>query len=141
MLSFKFDEAKMYAFERQGSIKLKNAKFRFSKTLQTWQNSGSMSMSIEIGGEFRPLCEFQIHTSRNCIKCRFNLDTVISLIEHGIIENVTLKELGLKHKYQIRVVREEPHTKHVIAATKPITKKRKIRRDDDDDEFVVKRRR
>lgn len=142
MLSFKYDEAKMYSFERTGEITLQNSKFRFSKTLQTWQNSGSMSMSIEIGGEFRPLCEFQVHTSRNCIKCRFNLDTVISLIEHGIIENVTMKELGLKHKYQIRVVRDDVPVIATKPKAVPIVKKRKIRHDDnDDDEFVVKRRR
>jgi hypothetical protein len=120
MLSFKYDQAKVYCFESKQNISLQNAVFNFSKTLQTWQSS--MSMGIQIGNVFRPLCEFQIHTSRNCIKCRFNLDTIILLIQKGMIKNVFMKELDLKYKYQIRVTREIPEEIEVPE----VTKKRKL---------------
>jgi hypothetical protein len=130
-LSFKYDEAKVYCFqkEKKEKVSLSNSTFRFSKTLQTWNNS--ISASIEIDNEFRPLCEFQIHNSRNCIKCRFNLDTVIMLIENGMIQGISVSELNLKHKYQIRVIRndmiEVDHAYQADSTDVNRDKKRKIK--------------
>jgi hypothetical protein len=165
LISFKYDEAKVYSFRKESKEKvtLSNGKFHFSKTLQTWSNS--MSASIDINGNIRPLCEFQIHNSRNCIKCRFNLDTIVSLIEHGMIKGVSVNELNLKHKYQIRVVRNDVSNdvsnyvsnyvsndvsndvsnkvnkpKRKVVESVRAVKKRKVVADDDDD-FIVKRRR
>ena len=151
LLSFKYDEAKVYSFgkEKKEKVSLLDAKFHFSKTLQTWTNS--MSAGIEIDGVILPFCEFQIHNSRNCIKCRFNLDTIIILIKNGMIQGISVNELKLKHKYQIRVIRDvsndtvnatnnvkATNVKRKLGEDVRVVKKRKVA--DDDAEFVVKRR-
>jgi hypothetical protein len=108
LLSFKFDQGKLYHFHKTGKMQVilndsHNIIFRPSKDLTTWNNS--MSLSIMIKGEYRQLCEFQVHGSRNCIQCRFNLDTIISLVNNDMIKNITLESFDLKYKYNIKVLK------------------------------------
>ena len=102
LLSFKFDQGKFFHFQKIGNVSLNDpVVFRSSKDLTTWKNSNSLSINFE--GDTKPLCEFQIHGSRNCIQCRFNLDTIVLLVKNKMIKNVTLKTFDLTHKYNIKV--------------------------------------
>jgi len=119
MISFKFDKGKVYAFKKTGEIKFTKSRFEFSKKLGEWNSS--MSMSIDIFDTSKPLCEFQIHTNRNCIKCRFNLETVIALIESEIITGIEMQTFDLKYTYQIRV-QSEVHSKSELPIESKVVK-------------------
>lgn len=104
MLSFKYDKGVVYHFEKTGRERIEmtgDNQFLYTKTLDTWNNS--MSLSVKYGESVLPLAEFQVHSTRNCIKCRFNLDTLILLIERGMIKNVSVYKHNLRYKYNIRV--------------------------------------
>jgi hypothetical protein len=109
LISFKFDKGTIYHFNKTNlrqndSIKLNDThtfSFNYSKNLDTWNNS--MSLSVNIKGIFVPFAEFQIHNSRNTIQCRFNLDTIVSLIQSKLISNISFHQMNLKHKYAIKV--------------------------------------
>ena len=91
-----------------------------TQTLKTWNES--MTAKVLIDDVYKPLAEFQIHNNRNCIKCRFNLDTVVTLIEKGLIKNIDLKTLKLRYMYNIKVIREENEIEITASTT---NKKRK----------------
>jgi len=123
LLSFKFDQGKIYYFKKTANVSFsKNHTiiFKASKELSNWNNS--MSLSIIINEKLYQLCEFQIHQSRNCIQCRFNLDTIVLLVLKRIIENVNVKSFDLQYKYNIKVLK----SKFDDIETEIKTKKRKV---------------
>ena len=122
LLSFKFDKGKLYHFHKIGDVELNEGIFKSSKDLSTWTNSNSLSILIK--KEYRQLCEFQVHTKRNCVQCRFNLDTIILLVNNGMIKNITIKSFSLKYKYNIKVMKTYFEVED--ADNYPKTKKRKI---------------
>ena len=104
LISIKFDTGKVYYFQAQ----LENLQwliddYQFTCTLESWNESNTVK--IKIGETFVSLAEFQIHQKRNCIKCRFNFDTIILLIKLGFIKGIHLQEFDLKYKYIIKVVK------------------------------------
>lgn len=102
-ISFKYDKGIVYHFQKTGPVKMSSGnRFYYTKTLETWNNS--MTLSVETpGSSVLSLAEFQVHSTRNCIKCRFNLDTIVALIQSGMIQNVTVCKYNLGYKYNIRV--------------------------------------
>ncbi|MDE5947075.1 MAG: hypothetical protein K2G63_07220, partial [Oscillospiraceae bacterium] len=55
------------------------ANFYFTKSLDNWNESNTLKYcGVSIG-------EFQAHNNRNCLKFRFNLDGIVSLLNEGII--------------------------------------------------------
>lgn len=129
LLSFKFDQGKVYHFQKTGPIVLNdshNIIFRPSKQLSTWNNS--MSLGIMIKGNYRQLCEFQVHGTRNCIQCRFNLDTIIELVNNDMIKNISLVSLNLNYKYNIKVLKNKFDELDVEASdiTVPTKRTRKL---------------
>jgi hypothetical protein len=143
LVSFKFDKGRVYYFKKENSETVSlnethNIIFNFSKDLTTWNES--MSMGIMINNTFKPLCEFQIHNSRNCIKCRFNLDTVILMIQNNMLKNVSLELFDLKYKYIIKVLKTQYEEMDMMSESvemmdieassvdEPISKKRKSKK-------------
>jgi hypothetical protein len=104
LINIKYDTGKVYYFNKVKPI-LHNAEFEFTNTLLTWNESNTVK--IKINDKFFSLAEFQIHNNRNCIKCRFNFDTIIKLINLGLIKGVTLEEYSLKYKYDIKTNKNE----------------------------------
>ena len=118
LLSIKFDFGKVYYLNNMNNIydesegeKLveildKSAILELSKCkLQDWNESNTVK--IKIDNEFKSLAEFQVHRSRDSMKCRFNFETILLLINKGIIKNIKLQEFDLKYKYMIKVLRED----------------------------------
>jgi hypothetical protein len=105
LLSFKFDKGELFHFQKLNEkiILDESCIFKASKELSTWNNS--LTLSIIIQGIYKPLCEFQVHNSRNCIQCRFNLDTIVLLVNNGMIKNINVNTFKLKHKYNIKVLK------------------------------------
>jgi hypothetical protein len=100
LINIKYDTGKIYYFYKESPPVLHNTEFEFTNTLVTWNESNTVK--IKINDQFFSLAEFQIHNNRNCIKCRFNFDTIIKLINLGLIKGVTLEEFNLKYKYDIK---------------------------------------
>lgn len=111
LINIKYDTGKVYYFCKenipltQDALAdkvpiLQNTELEFTNTLLNWNESNTVK--IKVNDQFISLAEFQIHNNRNCIKCRFNFDTIIKLINLGLIKGVTLKEFDLKYKYDIK---------------------------------------
>lgn len=108
LLSFKYDKGSVYYFKKNvsdASVTMKEPQtFYYTKDKNTWNNS--MTLSININDIVRPLCEFQLHKTRNCIKCRFNLDSLVLMIQNDILQNINVEEYKLRYKYNIKVSKE-----------------------------------
>ena len=100
LINIKYDTGKIYYFNKDIPF-LHNIEFKFTNTLLNWNESNTIK--IKINDQFFPLAEFQIHNNRNCIKCRFNFDTIIKLINLGVISGITVQEYNMKYKYNIKV--------------------------------------
>lgn len=100
-ISLQLEQGIVHYFKKQGDVTLTQSRFKFSKDIDTWNES--MTMSVKLNEEYVSLCEFQIHNHRNCVKCRFNMNTVICLIESNLISNVLLQSVSLDNSYKIRV--------------------------------------
>jgi hypothetical protein len=111
LISLKFDKGKIYYFKKINDKKpvsfnnSHNILFNYSKDLSSWNNS--MTLLLMTQGVFKSFAEFQIHTSRNCIQCRFNLDTLITMVEHNMLTNIKLEVFDLKYKYNIKVLKHK----------------------------------
>lgn len=104
LLSIKFDKGKVYYFKSELScIKLNVSNFTFTNSLENWNESNTVK--VKVNDKLMSLAEFQIHTNRNCIKCRFNFDTIIEMIRLDLISGIVLQEFDLKYKYNIKVVK------------------------------------
>ena len=108
LLSFKYDRGVMYYLKKSDEkveMKTDDIFFTFSRTLEEWNNS--ISLSVNLGDNVRlPFAEFQVHKTRNCIKCRFNMDTIVQLVNKGIIKNTSVEEHRLKYKYIVKVSKD-----------------------------------
>lgn len=101
-ISLQFEQGVIHYFKTKGKVSLSNeTEFNFSQTLETWKES--MTLRVKIDDKYMSLCEFQIHNNRNCIKCRFNMDTIITLIEINRVSNVLFNAVNLNYKYKIDV--------------------------------------
>jgi hypothetical protein len=110
LISMKFNDGKIYCLNNlseDGEVPFldKTIKLELSKKkYKDWNESNTVR--IQIDGELKPLAEFQVHNVRNSIKCRFNFETILQLIKHNMIKNITLQEFNLKYKYIIKVIKE-----------------------------------
>lgn len=111
----KFDTGKIYYFNTNTNtntnivpeldlntddIQDQETPFTFTNTLENWNESNTLK--IKVNEQLFSLAEFQIHNNRNCIKCRFNFDTVIKLINLNVITGIALQEFNMKYKYNIK---------------------------------------
>lgn len=110
LISFKFENGKMFHFKKinNENVKLvlqesKMLIIKFNKDLLDW-TTGSNGLKILINNEYYTLCEFTIHNNKSSLlQCRFNIDTIILLINNKMIENLELKTIDLENKLKIKI--------------------------------------
>lgn len=100
-LVYKFRDGVMYNVERIRVPKFINVVFSLKNDIDDWNESNTV-YAVMYGKRYT-LGEVQIHRNRDCIKYRFNSDTLIRMIEYGYIENLKIKEYKMEYKYDISV--------------------------------------
>jgi adenine-specific DNA-methyltransferase len=109
---YKFDKGCVYVInnvinKQQGETNIRfdeNLIFSSSKTLSEWNesntiyvtNNGNTNAKMSLG-------EFQIHNNRDCIKFRFNIETLVSMINNNYISNLCVNVYNLKTRYNFTV--------------------------------------
>jgi adenine-specific DNA-methyltransferase len=88
-------------------------KFSFSRTLENWNESNTVSVNYD-GGITKSFAEFQVHNNRDCVKSRFNSETLELLVAKGLVKGVSCQEFLLNRKYDIKI---EKKNKEVLANT------------------------
>jgi adenine-specific DNA-methyltransferase len=104
-LIYKFKDGLMYDVEKIRIPKFMKVIFSIKNDIKTWNESNTVY--VLAGDNKYTLGEIQIHKNRNCIKYRFNNETLIKLIKNGFIENLKIREYNLEHKYDISVLKEK----------------------------------
>jgi hypothetical protein len=101
-LHFQYNSGKTTAYEKTQEISLiPGLEYKFTKTEETWNESNTVS--IKVGENFKSLAEFQVHNKRDCLKARFNSDTIELMVKSGILRGVNTEVFGLSKKYDIKV--------------------------------------
>jgi adenine-specific DNA-methyltransferase len=101
-LHFQYNSGKTTAYEKTEEISLiPGLEYKFTKTAETWNESNTMS--IKVGEKFKSLVEFQVHNKRDCLKARFNSDTIELMVKSGILNGINLEVFELSKKYDIKV--------------------------------------
>lgn len=96
----RYDESKIYLIETDKKLEffIDPEDIIFSQTIETWKESMTLSIKTDDGKKLS-LCNFQVHNNRDCLKCRFHLDSLLKL--SGIC--VQFKTFNLKNNYNIKV--------------------------------------
>jgi len=98
LLYIQYNTGLIVLFTKNDSpVQIDNLEYTFSQPLETWKESSTLHTS------FGSLAEFQVHNNRNCVKCRFDINTLLKLIEAGIIKNVKITKKQLHYTYNIKV--------------------------------------
>jgi adenine-specific DNA-methyltransferase len=111
---YKFDKGCVYVINKQKdeiNIRFDDALcFSTSKTLSEWNESNTIYVENNAGGNVNnlnaarlSLGEFQIHNNRDCIKFRFNIETLVSMINNNYVSNLCVNVYNLKTRYNFTV--------------------------------------
>ena len=102
---YKFDKGIVYIIRRRGDIKFTNElSLSTSKLLCDWNESNTVYVNeLNLNEKRLSIGELQIHKNRNCVKFRFNVDTLVEMIKSGYIENLSVDVYNLKTKYSFTV--------------------------------------
>lgn len=104
MIVYKFDKGYIYVLDKIGEVEFnKSLKFTTSKGLLDWNESNTIYID---GDKKLSLGEIQIHNNRDCVKFRFNIETLIELINNNMVSNVRVNVHNLKTKYNFTVKKE-----------------------------------
>jgi adenine-specific DNA-methyltransferase len=108
---YKFDRGCIYVIHRKGGVMFsQDLQFTTSKDLQTWNESNTIRLNIsKSDNKPKSLGEIQIHNNRDCIKFRFNIDVLLSMIDRGYI-NLSYDVYNLKTKYKFKVEKQSVNT-------------------------------
>ena len=101
---YKFDKGCVYVIHRKGGERIMfsdELSFATSKDLETWNESNTIRLN-KLDDKPKSLGEIQIHNNRDCIKFRFNIDVLLSMIDKGYI-NLSYDVYNLKTKYKFKV--------------------------------------
>jgi len=99
---YKFHSGLIYIIDKHDNVEFaSNFKFTTSKTIEDWNESNTVY--VEYDSKRLTLGEIQIHNNRDCIKFRFNVDTLIDMIRNNYIKNVKVDVYSLKTKYYFKV--------------------------------------
>ena len=95
----------MMTFVKTGQIKLnfKHLIFKSSKKLNQWKESNLLKVNN------KNFMEFQIHNNRNCIKCRFDMRTIMYLIKYDLLCGVKISN---KVTFSFNILKD--YTKSII---------------------------
>jgi adenine-specific DNA-methyltransferase len=100
---YKFDKGIVYVINKDNlnEIKFKNElSLSTSKLLGDWNESNTIYVNdLHLNEKRLSIGEIQIHKNRDCVKFRFNVDTLVEMIKSGYIENVYVDVYNLKTKY------------------------------------------
>jgi adenine-specific DNA-methyltransferase len=100
---YKFDKGIVYVINKDNlnEIKFKNElSLSTSKLLGDWNESNTIYVNdLHLNEKRLSIGEIQIHKNRDCVKFRFNVDTLVEMIKSGYIENVSVDVYNLKTKY------------------------------------------
>jgi hypothetical protein len=107
LILFKFEHGKMFHFKKINNSNVKlNIQDTFikpNKKLTQW-DSGNNSLKVLIHEKFYQLCEFTIYDKKSTlVQCRFNINTIVLLINNQMISNLLLTTTDLENKYKINV--------------------------------------
>ena len=105
---YKFDKGLVYIIQKNSTKPsfLTDLQLSTSKTIDDWNESNTIYVESKESNKSKlSLGEIQLHKNRDCIKFRFNIDTLIKLISEKHI-NLTIDVRNLKTKYQFNVVRQ-----------------------------------
>jgi hypothetical protein len=91
---YKFDKGIVYVINKDNlnEIKFKNElSLSTSKLLGDWNESNTIYVNdLHLNEKRLSIGEIQIHKNRDCVKFRFNVDTLVEMIKSGYIENVSV---------------------------------------------------
>lgn len=106
MIYFKYLEGKVLVFEKTGEIVINSIDYTTSKTIDSWNES------MTLYADKKALCEFQVHSNRDSLKCRFNMDRVVDLVKSKSISGVSVSEIVMDTRYEFKIgkVLKEPTT-------------------------------
>lgn len=102
-LVFKFQTGTIYIIEKMGDVSFKDnelCEFSTSRNMLDWNESNTVYYNCHVK---ESLGEVQIHNNRDCIKFRFNINTLINMINRGDIINLNVKVYNLKNRYNFRI--------------------------------------
>jgi adenine-specific DNA-methyltransferase len=103
---YKFQSGFIYIIDKCGEVDFtSNLNFSTSKTMEDWNESNTIY--VNYGNKRLSLGEIQIHNNRDCIKFRFNIDTLVDMISNNYISAVNLDIYSLKTKYYFKVANKE----------------------------------
>ena len=102
MIIYKFESGLIYIINNENKSEfVKNLEFTTSRELDDWNESNTVYVKCN---ELRlSLGEIQIHNNRDCIKFRFNIDSVIHMINNNYINNLSIDVYNLKTKYFFKI--------------------------------------
>jgi adenine-specific DNA-methyltransferase len=109
---YKFDKGCVYVINKQqDEVRFDDALcFSTSKTLSEWNESNTIYVKNNAGTNVNnlnaarlSLGEFQIHNNRDCIKFRFNIETLVSMINNNYVSNLCVNVYNLKTRYNFTV--------------------------------------
>jgi len=102
MVVYKFQSGFIYIIDKCGEVEFaSNLHFDTSKTIKDWNESNTVY--VEYDDKRLSLGEIQIHNNRDCIKFRFNVDSLVDMIRNNYIKNVNVDVYSLKTKYYFNV--------------------------------------
>lgn len=99
LIYIKYKSGEITVFERQENksveLKIDNGDFKM-KNIQDWNESTTIKYND------MSLAEIQVHNKRDCLKCRFDVDTLVKLIKNEKISGIDVKTFNLTNKYNIK---------------------------------------
>lgn len=104
---YKFQSGFIYIIDKCGEVEFaSNLYFDTSKTIKDWNESNTIYVNYvdrQQCSKTLSLGEIQIHNNRDCIKFRFNVDSLVDMIRNNYIKNVNVDVYSLKTKYYFNV--------------------------------------
>ncbi len=106
---FSFVDNVVYKFIKIGDISINATGIELKKPYIDWNESNNIIYKDKI------LAEIQLHTNRNCVKFRFNVNSIIYFIEKKFINNLVIEKIQLKNKYNFRI-KKHPYSFNYIGS-------------------------
>jgi adenine-specific DNA-methyltransferase len=106
MIYVQYNKGKVYILKKDNkdiNFDICIEKISFSRTLENWNESNTFYSIID--NKKIPIAEFQIHNKRNSIKCRFNFDSILKIINSGNLKGIKVEELQLTNTFDIKITK------------------------------------
>lgn len=87
-----FNQGRVFWIKKQSISQIDKSRFTFTKALDSWNESCSMKL------DGKTIAEFQVHGSRDIVKCRFSMLNLLKIIDNTVYE---IPKLSFKVKKTI----------------------------------------